>query len=215
MAAWKATPEGVASVAEAQWLAEVLADGPYSMIPLQGSSAKGYKAPGLAFWNNVRFDINPGTTEYNIWQNGFYVNVAGLPNELLIPLATYIILWTEAAGVYGTEASIPREELDNIRKAAFGENDEAFKKWNLLRLLYRSGNSSDYIRSGSSIRFLPNFLRASPAIMAEFVARKPAARLVARAGTMTAMPTAPSAISPAVVVGGLGVLGLLAWLALK
>ncbi len=198
MSSWRTSSEGVASTAEGLDLASVLS-GPegYRTVVLPGHpEARAYVSKGLAFVDNLMYDIGSGSHHYNVWLNVILVNVTYLPDELLIPLTTYVTLMAGKEKATGSSPNM--EERAAIRSAAFGPNDEAFKRWNLLRLLYDGGA-----------------FRSGPALVTELGAR-------ARARSATTYRTRPvetlrpsAGLGPVPVVAGLGVAGLLLWLALS
>jgi hypothetical protein len=134
-APWAMTDEGAASRTKAAELARLLS--PRGFQPkqfLQGREAWAFRSDGLCFVNTVRTDLQPGALEYNVWTSTVLVRVTMLPDEMLVPLATNLQLLAEARVATGSSI-IPSDQRAEIRVASWGPDDEAKKRWNLLRYL--------------------------------------------------------------------------------
>lgn len=143
---WSLTSEGVASKSKALDLAEVLVGRGWNpKQTLQGGSSWAFRSDGLVFVNNTRIDLQPGALEYNVWVHTVLVKATMLPDELLVPIATYLHLMNEAMQASGS-SRVLTPERQRITEAAFGPSrplvskagsgdPEAKKRWNILRYL--------------------------------------------------------------------------------
>jgi hypothetical protein len=93
----------------------------------------------LIFVNNLRLDLDPGVRDYIVWMNVILVNVTKLPDSLAAPIAEYV---TFRAGA--EERNVWNQDtLGRARDAAFGKDGQAFKSWNLLRLIFHAMKTRD------------------------------------------------------------------------
>jgi hypothetical protein len=207
-AEWRGTKYGAASVTAARRLLDSLSGGSFSAQTAIQEDAWAYAGNNIIFFDNVKHDLNPGYSEKNVWLSGFLLNVAALPDELLLPLATYIVLRSTQTKITGS--SVTPEQETKIQEAAFGpleppDSDplysggwsgwrRAFRKSNLLWVLWNQDRQGE--------EGLGGFTQASIAILSEVGARAKSKMKAAEASGGSTVP---------LVVGGLGIAALLAW----
>jgi len=121
---WIETDYGARSFQKGLDLANHLAPGGFiKQSPwIEGgeSGSATYIGKNLIFFNNVRYDINPSSyRERNTWLNGFLIRVTALPDELLFPLGTLLMLTAEKTEILHG-ALLSGSDKTRILNAAFG-----------------------------------------------------------------------------------------------
>lgn len=199
--AWLDTAEARASIPIGERLCDSLGAGGFTQQRWESHNAWAFQSEGLCFVNNLPHDIDPGIRVRNFYINAVVVNVTKLPNALLSPIADYVGFRekAEAAGIWNPE---------NERRcmlAAFGTNGQAFKSWNLLRLIHGAMRKRDVI----PVAALTEATKRTRL-------RIPGRSRILDPSMLSFEKTEGSGAGTAVaVVGGVSLLALLAWLALK